>query len=328
MTRLVITGLALAIATPAFAQHDHAGHDPAAAPVAPPTAQPDANDPHAGHAMPIPKAEIGQPAQADPHAGHDMSAMPSASDEENGNAPAPAPPEDHAADAIFGSSQMAPSRADLQRGHGAFSGSMILFDLAEIQVGKGGDGFRWEAEAWFGGDIDKLLIKTEGEGTFGEPIEEAEAQVLYSRAIAPYWNIHTGIRHDFRPDPSRTYAVLGIEGVAPYWFHATGQLFLSDKGDLRVRAEGSYDQHITQKLLLTPRLELNLSAQDMPQIGVGAGLTDLELGLRLRYETKREFAPYIGVEWSRKFGATARYARAAGEEPGATSLLAGIRFWF
>jgi copper resistance protein B len=268
------------------------------------------------------------PAPSDPHAGHDMSAMPEVSGTEIGNAPAPAPPEDHAADSLFDPAEMARSRDTLRREHGAFSGSMILFDLAEYQARKGGDGYRWEGEAWFGGDIDKFLVKSEGEGTFGQPLEDAEVQALYSRAIAPYWNAHVGVRHDFRPDPSRTYAVVGIEGVAPYWFHLSGQLFLSDKGDVRARAEGSYDQRLTQNLILSPRVELNLSAQDMPAIGVGSGLTDAELGLRLRYEVKREFAPYIGVEWSRKFGDTARYARAAGEDASVVNFVAGIRFWF
>lgn len=257
-----------------------------------------------------------------------MGAMPADSGGEIGNAPAPAPPEDHAADALFDPAEMARSRDTLRREHGVFNGSMILFDLAEYQARKGGDGYRWEAEAWFGGDIDRFMVKTEGEGTFGEPIDDAEVQLLYSRAVAPYWNAHVGVRHDFRPDPSRTYAVVGIEGVAPYWFHLSGQLFLSDKGDVRARAEGSYDQRITQSLILSPRAEFNLSAQDMPAIGVGSGLTDVELGLRLRYEVRKEFAPYVGVEWSRKVGDTARYASAAGEDASVVNFVAGIRFWF
>ena len=109
---------------------------------------------------------------------------------------------------------------------------MILFDLAEFQARPGGNGYRWESDAWFGGDIDRLQIKTEGEGSFGKPIEDVEVQALYSRAISPFWNAHIGLRHDIAPNPSRTYAVVGVEGLAPYWLHATGQLFLSDKGDV------------------------------------------------------------------------------------------------
>ena len=332
MRHFLLVTTALLISSPALAQHEGHGAPPVAAPA--PTPEPKPADPHAGHdmsAMDQPAStDVPQPAPApsDPHAGHDMSAMPEVSGTEIGNAPAPAPPEDHAADSLFDPAEMARSRDTLRREHGVFNGSMILFDLAEYQARKGGDGYRWEAEAWFGGDIDRFMVKTEGEGTFGEPIDDAEVQLLYSRAVAPYWNAHVGVRHDFRPDPSRTYAVVGIEGVAPYWFHLSGQLFLSDKGDFRARAEGSYDQRITQSLILSPRAEFNLSAQDMPAIGVGSGLTDVELGLRLRYEVRKEFAPYVGVEWSRKVGDTARYASAAGEDASVVNFVAGIRFWF
>ena len=296
-------------------------------------AQP-ANDPHAGHTMPdapsAPEEPAGMPGMdmtGSESGGHDMSAMqPDATDV--GNAPAPAPPADHAADALFDPAEMARSRGNLRRENGAFSGSMILFDLAEFQARPDGDGYRWESDAWFGGDIDRLQIKTEGEGSLGKPIEDFEVQALYSRAISPFWNAHIGLRHDIVPNPSRTYAVVGVEGLAPYWLHTTGQLFLSDKGDVRVRIEGSYDQRITQRLILQPRFELNLSAQDMPDIGVGSGLTSFEVGARLRYEIRREFAPYIGVEWSGKTGDTARYARLAGDKPNAVNFVAGIRFWF
>ena len=326
MMRLLLTAAALLIATPALAQHEGHAAPPATSPA------PEPADPHAGHDMSAMEEPDAAPPTAAPpadlHAGHDMTAMPDAGAGAIGNAPAPAPPSNHAADAIFDPADMARSRETLRREHGVFTGSMILFDLAEYQAREGGDGYRWEAEAWFGGDIDRLLVKTEGEGTFGEPLESAELQLLYSRAIAPYWNAHVGIRQDFRPEPARTYAVVGLEGTAPYWFHLSGQVFLSDKGDLRARAEGSYDQRLTQRLLLTPRAEFNLSAQDMSSIGVGSGLTDVELGLRLRYEIRKEFAPYIGVEWARKVGDTADYARTAGEDANVTNFVAGIRFWF
>ncbi len=341
MKTLLLATTALLTASPALAQHE--GH--VARPVAAPAPDPQPVDPHSGHDMSAmdgatlaetqADADAGQeppdvtPAPAtDPHAGHEMSTMPEESDGEVGSSPAPPPPEDHAADAFFDPAEMARARRDLRRENGAFSGSMILFDLAEYQARDDGDGYRWEGEAWFGGDIDRFLVKTEGEGAFGEPLESAELQLLYSRAVAPYWNAHAGLRQDFRPEPARTYAVAGIEGIAPYWFHLSGQVFLSDKGDVRARAEGSYDQRITQRLILTPRAEFNFSAQDMPSIGVGSGLSDVELGLRLRYELRKEFAPYVGVEWARKVGDTARYARTAGEDADVTNFVAGIRFWF
>ena len=343
MTRLLVPAIVVAfalpvslMASPVMAQEPMPGMEmpampPAGKPSAPPPSKPaqPASDTHAGHTMPdapsVPEKPEEMPGnEAD---GHDMSAMqPEATDV--GNVPAPAPPADHAADALFDPAEMARSREALRRENGAFSGSMILFDLAEFQARKGGDGYRWEGEAWFGGDLDRLLVRTEGEGTFGKPIEDVEIQALYSRAISPYWNAQLGLRHDIVPNPSRTYAVAGVEGIAPYWFHVTGQLFLSDKGDLHARLEASYDERITQRLILQPRAEFNFAAQDVPAIGVGSGLSTFELGARLRYEIRKEFAPYVGVEWSGKTGDTARYARLAGEDPDAVNFVAGIRFWF
>ena len=348
MTRLLARVLVAAFAlpvplttSPAMAQGAMPGmampaKPPADKPPAPAPAEPaqPASDPHAGHTMPDaasarekPEEMPGMDLSRSEAGGHDMSAMqPDAT--EVGTVPAPAPPTDHAADALFDPAEMARSRGALRRENGAFSGSMVLFDLAEYQARKGGDGYRWESEAWFGGDLDRLLIKTEGEGSFGEPIEDVEVQALYSRAISPFWNAHIGLRHDIVPNPSRTYAVVGVEGIAPYWLHVTGQMFLSDQGDLRARLEGSYDERITQRLIFQPRVELNFSAQDMPAIGVGSGLTSFEVGARFRYEIRREFAPYIGVEWSGRTGDTARYARLAGDRPNTVNFVAGIRFWF
>ncbi|MBS0480967.1 MAG: copper resistance protein B [Proteobacteria bacterium] len=303
---------------------------PEAAPAAQPNPAASAPD---GDMQSMPGMDMAKPdagAEPAPQTGDDMSVMPGMepADSPIGSAPAPAPPEDHAADAIFDPAVMARSREALRRENGAFSGSMVLFDLAEYQARKGRDGYRWESDAWFGGDINRLQIKTEGEGRFGKPIEDVEVQALYSRAISPFWNAQIGVRHDIVPNSSRTYAVVGVEGIAPYWFHATGQLFLSDKGDVRGRLEGSYDERITQRLILQPRVELNFSAQDMPAIGVGSGLSSFELGARVRYEIRKEFAPYVGVEWSGKTGDSARYARLAGDKPNTVQFVAGVRFWF
>ena len=136
------------------------------------------------------------------------------------------------------------------------------------------------------------------------------------------------MRQDFRPRPERTYATIGIEGLAPYWFEVEGQLFVSTRGDAHARLEASYDQRITQRLILQPAMEVNVAAQDVPELGIGSGLSDIELGLRLRYEFAREFAPYVGVNWERKLGDTARYAQRVGDDPAATSLVMGLRFWF
>jgi copper resistance protein B len=300
----------------------------------PPTAPVSASNEHDMSSMPgmdMPKPDA--PVAADPHAGHDMSGVAGmrgmgSVDSEIGNTPAPAPPTDHAADAVFGADQMADSRKMLRHENGGMPAYSILFNLAEYRVQKGADAYRWDGEGWFGGDIDRLVVKTEGEGAVRGGVESAEVQALYSRAIDPWFNLQAGVRHDFKPGPARTYATIGFEGIAPYWFEVEGALFLSDKGDLLGRLEGYYDQRITQHLILQPRVELNFAAQDVPANGIGSGLSDAELGLRLRYEIKREFAPYVGISWENKVGGSARFARAVGDKVQATSIVFGIRAWF
>ncbi|WP_426265250.1 copper resistance protein B [Sphingomonas sp. PWP1-2] len=240
-----------------------------------------------------------------------------------GNAPAPAAPMDHYSDRFFPPNEMGRSRSMMMREQGGQNFHQVMFNLAEVQFRNGRDGYRWDGEAWFGGDINRLTLKTEGEG-----VESAELQALYSRAVGPYFNLQAGVKHDFQPSPTRTYATIGFEGLAPYMFEVGGALFLSDKGELLGRLEGYYDQRITQRVILQPRVELNLAAQDVPETRTGSGLSNAELGLRLRYEITRQFAPYVGVSWDRKVGQTARYARLDGRDAGATNLVAGIRFWF
>lgn len=245
-----------------------------------------------------------------------------------GNAPPPPKPTDHAADRIYGPSVMSPSRGALHTEQGGQNFYMVLFNLAEYQFRNGRDGYRWDGQAWYGGDINRFVAKTEGEGAISGGVETAEVQALYSRTIGPYWNVQGGVRYDFKPNPSRTYATVGVQGLAPSFFDVEGALFLSNKGELLARAEGYYDQRITQRLILQPRVELNFAAQNVRETQTGAGLSNAELGLRLRYEIKREFAPYIGVSWDRRIGATARFAREAGEDASAKSLVAGVRMWF
>ena len=305
----------------------------ASPPSAPATPAP-ASDEHDMPSMPgMDMAKPDAPGAANPHAGHDMSGtagMPGMDppDSEIGTTPAPAPPTDHAADAVFGADQMAPSRKMLRHENGGMPAYSVVFNLAEYRVQKGRDAYRWDGEGWFGGDIDRFVVKTEGEGAVGGGVESGEVQALYSRAIGPWFNLQAGVRHDFKPGPARTYATIGFEGIAPYWFEVEGALFLSNKGDLLGRLEGYYDLRITQNLILQPRVELNFAAQDVPVKRIGSGLGDAELGLRLRYEIKREFAPYIGVSWERKVGDSAKFARAAGEKVQATSFVLGIRTWF
>jgi copper resistance protein B len=298
----------LAVATPAPALAQHAGHDP-----------------HAGHgadAAPLPAP------QPDPHAGHDMGAPPGPTP------PLASPPAAavegprHAADALFGPSAMAAAREQLRAEHGETRTYRVMIDQLEARIRDDRDGYLWDTQAWYGGDIDKLWLKTEGEGGFSEKPEQAEVQVLWSHAVTPWFDAQAGLRYDFRPDPERGHLVLGLQGLAPYYFEIDAAAFLSDEGDLTARFEAEYDQLITQKLIVQPRIELDLAAQDVREIGVGSGLSSAEAGLRLRYEFVPEFAPYIGVEYERKFGETADFARDEGEDAGEWSILLGVRAWF
>lgn len=305
-------------ATPPPAQSAPAPEKPAAAP-----ADPDCPPEHAamGHCTPKAAAPAAE-AAADPAKPEATgTALPA------GDGPAPAAPEPNYADRVWGRAAMEPVRLAMKREHGGASFSQIMVDIAEVRFQRGREGFAWGTEGWFGGDINRLVVKTEGEGSFGEAVESVEVEALYSRAIGPYFNLQAGVRHDFKPN-SRTYATIGFEGLAPYWFEVEGALFLSDKGDLFARIGGYYDQRVTQRLILQPRAEFNLAAQDVPADHLGSGLTDAEIGVRLRYEVVREFAPYVGVSWERKFGDTARFARAEGEGTGGFSFVAGIRAWF
>ena len=242
--------------------------------------------------------------------------------------PPPPPPTDHAADRFYDPAAMAAARATLRQEHGGLALSKVMANLFEYQArAQGGDGYRWDGRAWVGGDIKRFILKSEGEGSRRDGLGSAEVQALYSHATGPYFNVEGGVRQDLSPR-GRTYATVGVEGLAPYWFDVEGALFLSTQGELLGRAEATYDLRLSQRLILQPRVELNLAAQDTRETRTGSGLSNAELGLRLRYEVTREFAPYIGVSYDRKFSKTASYARAIGEDPEATSFVVGVRAWF
>lgn len=245
--------------------------------------------------------------------------------------PAPAPitrtGPARAADRIWGAAAMAPSRHGLIHENGGMAFSWFQIDRLETRVRQGRDGYAWEAQGWYGGDINKLWFKSEGEGTYGSRPEKAEIQALYARAIGPWFNLQAGLRQDL-VGPARTKAVVGVEGIAPYQFDVGARAFLSDHGDLTARMEADVDQRLAQRLILSPRIEANFSAQDVPAERLGGGLTDLELGLRLRYQIRREFAPYLGVSQSWQAGRTADFSRARGDKPRSTDFVAGVRLWF
>lgn len=244
----------------------------------------------------------------------------------------PPPPEAFAgpvfaADAHVGAERMAASRAAVVREVSGMPVFWFQADRAEYRAREGRDGYLWDIQGYYGGDLDKFWFKSEGESSFGEKPDSAEVQGLWSHAITPWWDLQAGVRQDL-VGPERTHAVIGVQGLAPYLFEVDAAAFLSTKGDLTARVEAELDQRLTQRLILQPRVELNLSAQDIPELGIGAGIDKAEAGLRLRYEFLREFAPYLGIEHERKFGRSADYARAAGEDRSTTHFVAGIRLWF
>jgi copper resistance protein B len=314
-------------------EHAAMGHcPPTPMPAAPPangapdhTAMPGMTMPAAADPCPPDHAAMGH---CTPAASATTTGRSIGTDQPAGTAPPPAPPVDVAAARFHDPAAMATADRRMRREHGGMRFSQIIFNLAEAQVRNGRDGYRWDGEGWFGGDIHRLVVKTEGEGGFGRRIDTAEVQALYARAIDPYWNVQAGVRQDLGAGARRTYATIGIEGLAPYWFDVEGAMFVSNRGDVLARAEAWYDQRLTQRAILQPRVELNLAAQDVPASRIGAGLSSAELGLRLRYEIRREFAPYVGVSWERRYGATARYARRGGDSTGGLALALGVRTWF
>ncbi|TXH61205.1 MAG: copper resistance protein B [Thiothrix sp.] len=202
----------------------------------------------------------------------------------------------------------------------------VMIDRFEVRDTEHGKPVILEADAWFGKSIDKLWLKTDVEALDGE-VEEAQLQVLYNRAISPFWDLQAGVRHDFKP-AKRTWAALGVQGTAPYFIETKASAFLGEQGQAAISLSAEKEVMLTQKTVLIPELALNLYGKDDHELGVGSGLADLNLGLRLSYEIEREFAPYIGVNWSKKFGKTADMAEHHGEKTQDTQFLVGIKAWF
>lgn len=204
----------------------------------------------------------------------------------------------------------------------------LLLERLELGFADGADSYAWEADAWYGTDNNKLWLKTEGEGLQDGGVESAEVQLLYSHRISPFFDLQAGLRYDIEPDPGRGFAVLGLQGLAPYGIETDVALFVSEDGDTSLRGEFGYELLLTQRLILAPEFEFTVAAQDVPEYGVGSGLASTEVGLRLRYEIRREFAPYIGVSYEQTYGDTKDLARAASELTSRTAFVVGLRAWF
>ncbi len=203
---------------------------------------------------------------------------------------------------------------------------MVLFDQLEYVNTDDGEGVAWDAQAWVGRDFNKLWLKTEGERIQGET--EGRLELLGSRAVAAFWDAQLGVRHDFGQSPSRQWLAFGIQGIAPYWFDVEAFGYVGPSGRTAARIKTDYTFRLSQVAFLTPEVEANLYGKSDRERGIGSGLSDASFGLRLRYEIRREFAPYIGIQWNRKFGDTADMAREGGESRSERQIVAGVRVWF
>lgn len=190
--------------------------------------------------------------------------------------------------------------------------------------------FLWDVQGWIGEDYNKLYLKSEGELLLedGSSLEEANLELLYSRALSKFWDVQFGLRQDFRPRPQRTFAAMGIQGLAPYWFEVDATAYVSEDGDLSAAIEAEYEVMLTQRLHIIPRLEMALSLQDVPEYEQWQGITDLTLGVRLRYQISRKLAPYVGATWHRKIGETGHNLKKTGEDMDTLGAVVGVKFWF
>ena len=204
--------------------------------------------------------------------------------------------------------------------------TFVQAERLEGRTSGGEKGYLLDLQGWVGTDTSKFWGKAEG--VIGEQVEGVEVQALYSRMISPFFDLQLGVRQDIASDVSRTHVVIGVQGLAPYWFEVEAAAFISHTGDVTARLETEYELLFTQRLVLQPRIALDFAFQEVEALGLGAGLSSAEADLRLRYEIRREFAPYIGVSWWKVVGGTVDGPRSAGQRPSEMSLLAGVRMWY
>lgn len=202
----------------------------------------------------------------------------------------------------------------------------LLLDQLEWRRTEAGDAAVWEALGWYGSDYNKLWVKTEGERVRGST-KDARVDILWDHIISRWWSLQAGGREDFGDGPARTWAALGLQGLAPYWFDVEATAYVGEEGRTAARLKAEYDLLLTQRLIVQPEAEANFYGKADPAREIGSGLSDLDIGLRVRYEFRRELAPYIGVAWTRRFGRTADLVRAGGGDASEVQFVAGVRLW-
>ncbi len=318
-----LLALGLAAALPAFAQsHDaHAGHD-----MATPTPAPVDHSKMDHSSMDHSKmdhssmdhgamdhSQMDHSAMGHSAMGHDM--------------PMPAPSEPREPIPVPTDADRAAAFPPIDHGameHAPDINSLLRIDRLEHWDGRNGNGQAWEATGWIGGNINRLWLRSDGERS-GSRTESSSLEALYGRSVSPWWDVLVGVRQDFRPADSRTWAAIGIQGLAPYKFESSATLYLGSGGQVLAKAEVEYEVLLTNRLILQPLVEATLAAKDEPEHGIGRGLNKVETGLRLRYEFSRRFAPYIGISHERSFGDAADHA---GDHARDTRWVAGVRMWF
>lgn len=211
--------------------------------------------------------------------------------------------------------------------HGTSVHALTVIDRLEWVDEDHADGVDWEASGWIGGDVRRFAWRSEGHQRDGG-IERASVEALYSQGIRAWWDVVAGVRHDFGEGPGRSWLALGVQGLAPYKFEVGATAYLGQGGRSALVAEAEYDTLLTNKLILKWGAEATVHGKDDPVLGIGAGVSSAEAGLRLRYEFTRRFAPYVGIAHERTFGETARLRRTAGEDASGTKFVAGVRLWF
>jgi len=256
-------------------------------------------DPHAGHAQPA--------AQASPAKSRELPAfIPRLTDEDR---------------------KAAFPDLDGHPAHDRTIHSFVLFDQLEFLAPGDERGIALDSKGWIGRDRDRLWFRAEGDGD-DQRLDEAQMHVLYGKQVSRWWDVVGGIRQDFRPGPAQTWAAVGIQGLAPYWFEVEATGYVGAGGRTHARLEVEYELLLTNRLIAQPLAEIELFGKSDPERGIGSGLSSTDLGFRIRYELKREFAPYAGIVWRNKWGKTADFAEAAGEQTGGARIVTGLRLWF
>jgi len=192
----------------------------------------------------------------------------------------------------------------------------------------------WEIDTWFGRDLYKFWIKTEGEYVShdGESeVEQAQIELVYSQAFSAYWDWQLGLRHDPKPEVNnnqRNWLVLGAIGIAPGFWEIDANLYASDDDDVQINIEVEKELMLTQKWVLTPEFDITLNGKTNEDFGEGSGLSEIEASIRIGYEPSKKFQPFIGLSFLQTFGTTKNLKEAEGEDSDNFSLIAGIHFWF